>query len=713
MGFTSENTVDDSISNHRQGSNGRLIIAVDFGTTFSSVAYVRLEKDQNPEDVTLDDVRCINNYPDYRPQPGVLDLRQDVPTEIWYDPNAKQTPPNQASTYPEDDVSDYDQREGHFSSSDYDSDLGEQENIQATSSNGRTHIKAPWVERRPRYWGFGVQKQLNMVDIPKAEESRIARFKLLLDQKKETERVRLGLAPIFSTLRRRRFIKKDTDVITHYLTHLLQHTKNELQILGQLEGSIPIEFVMCVPAKWPAKGCRIMQDALKTAVKEAGMGNKADDGVCNLFIVSEPEAAATSVLAENDEVQRGETIVILDAGGGTVDAVTYQVTRGYPLRLASEVVQPDSQLCGASYINEKFERLLMQKLKDERYLETNGKTIKSIVEAQIINFENGEKRTFNATVSSSYMPYLFIDNLREDPNKKGQYQNRLEITRKEMVDVFHDPSLKGTKRMLKAQLELAKDRAYSVSKVILTGGFGQSPSLQSYLHSCVRKERNFEEGEITLLTASSPSTAVARGAVLRALNKEHGPARKSQCSYGFLRTEPYEPENYPAHAKTRCKIEPTDGMKYVDNAIHWLIKTGDDIPHKKTFVFPVEHRFPSTWKDLKCEETLYVSDEFRESHYRRSHPKNKGAELAGVIVADMNFLRTEGLIQLQRPEESSKSRNSLFWSVKLELALIVEGRNLRYEARWPISVDLPPGQQQDVKATGQICIAAAFEPGTK
>ena len=39
-----------------------------------------------------------------------------------------------------------------------------------------------------------------------------------------------------------------------------------------------------------------------------------------------------------------ETIVILDAGGGTVDATTYEVTNSHPLRLNNEAVNPGSTL---------------------------------------------------------------------------------------------------------------------------------------------------------------------------------------------------------------------------------------------------------------------------------------------------------------------------------------------------------------------------------
>jgi len=42
-------------------------------------------------------------------------------------------------------------------------------------------------------------------------------------------------------------------------------------------------------------------------------------------------------------MQKNETIVVLDAGGGTVDAVTYTCVNGNPVRLAAEVVPPDSK----------------------------------------------------------------------------------------------------------------------------------------------------------------------------------------------------------------------------------------------------------------------------------------------------------------------------------------------------------------------------------
>jgi hypothetical protein len=68
------------------------------------------------------------------------------------------------------------------------------------------------------------------------------------------------------------------------------------------------------------------------------------------------------------------------------------------------------------------------------------------------------------------------------------------------------------------------------------------------------------------------TTAVARGAVLRAFNKNHGPTRITSCSYGFLRTEPYAPDEHPAHKNARFVIDKADGERYINHTIDWLIQ---------------------------------------------------------------------------------------------------------------------------------------------
>lgn len=65
------------------------------------------------------------------------------------------------------------------------------------------------------------------------------------------------------------------------------------------------------------------------------------------------------------------------------------------------------------------------------------------------------------------------------------------------------------------------------------------------------------------------STAVACGAVIRALRKEEGPERVLQSSYGFLRTEPFG--SHTEHEGQKPKPDRIDGLEYIENTIDWVI----------------------------------------------------------------------------------------------------------------------------------------------
>jgi hypothetical protein len=86
------------------------------------------------------------------------------------------------------------------------------------------------------------------------------------------------------------------------------------------------------------------------------------------------------------------------------------------------------KLCGASYINERFEKLLLKRLKHEKYLVKNGKTIKSIVEGKVIEFENGEKRLIDTASEVFEAQTVWIDDLKASPSKRF-IQNRLWISK--------------------------------------------------------------------------------------------------------------------------------------------------------------------------------------------------------------------------------------------------------------------------------------------
>lgn len=293
--------VEESI----EPSRDRLIVAVDFGTTFSSVACSRFSDEIDRKLLGMQDVSCIKNYPDDRPPPGLAfawEPREDVPTELLYNlpQPRKQRDLGRKTNRSSEQVVDDDDDESV--ASDSSSDIS----IPAFASGGQAETDRNGLERdvglNRMFWGFGVQKQLKQVDIPKDGTRRLMRFKLMLDPNNpKTQDVRTDLAPILKKLRRWKLITQDTEVITEYLKQLFKHTKSELLRANLYRNGMPIEPVLCVPAKWPSKACRVMQAAMTEAVRTSGLGELTNNSLNDLFIVSEPEAAAASVLAEDND----------------------------------------------------------------------------------------------------------------------------------------------------------------------------------------------------------------------------------------------------------------------------------------------------------------------------------------------------------------------------------------------------------------------------
>src|SRR6266498_1462591 len=159
------------------------------------------------------------------------------------------------------------------------------------------------------------------------------------------------------------------------------------------------------------------------------------------------------------------------------------------------------------------------------------------------------------------------------------------------------------------------------------------------------------------------------------------------------------------------KLQTRLGDLSLINMLNNAPSKGDELPPFHEYYIPVLHTFPVKPKqEFLCEEILYVSDERHESHYKKDHPNNQGKRLhidlhihhcssvlpeliliimaclgveeAGKILADMTFLRTEGLIEPTIPKNGERGKKR--YEVQFSLVIIVDGRNLRYEARYPM-----------------------------
>ncbi|KAH7310909.1 hypothetical protein B0I35DRAFT_397312 [Stachybotrys elegans] len=674
----------------------RLIIGIDFGTTYSAVSYVAVPEQISPETIDPNSIRSIQNYPESWNFSSRDQVLMEVPTEVIYPLNQQSRRRemqeiefrNSGSDIVPDDDSEMDL---------HDPDCGiKSQQIPQRDEDDDTIMSTD--DSKSFRWGYEVHELWSLPSTHSdTSYAPLARFKLLLDESPMT----LSIRDNVKTLLHKSRIRKPEHVIADFLTCLLKHTQSELLKEG-FDSTWRKEVVLSVPAIWTQKACREMQTCLAMAMNNAQFHgvDVQNNHIENLFIVSEPEAAAEHILTAHDVLKRGDVFVLLDAGGGTVDANTYEISKKEPLRLSKEVVAIDGGLYGSSYLNQSFREYLHDLLADETYLEQGSETINGIIERIILDhFEYRLKRTYDCYAARGYKHFA-VSGLRDNSTK-----NFKKGCIRKINEIFLD-RLRGIASIMENQLVAAMSLGHKVEMVVLIGGFAASISLKKFLKKRLDQFNRQHDCCVTLMTPPLESTmnAVASGAVLRALNKTQGPQRIARSSYGVLRAEPFG--DHGAHEGLTPSYDKLDGQPYIMNTIDWVLKLGHSVPSVwQCQPFLCSHTFAKNSRHFICREVLYVSDTSTESHYRLSHPKNKGAEMVGEIVVDFTFLREQGLVRLTGPtmNRAGKKVGSWHYRVNFTMVIRVVDRDLECYAI----------HNNQVKKKCRINIASGFRPGVK
>lgn len=137
------------------------------------------------------------------------------------------------------------------------------------------------------------------------------------------------------------------------------------------------------------------------------------------------------------------------------------------------------------------------------------------------------------------------------------------------------PSLKIIDGLMLEQIQYARSDNVKVDKVVLVGGFGDSPSLRKFLQQSLEKSNEENMNNVELLHANIGTSAVgvAAGAIMRARNKESGPKRTPQRSIGMIRHIPWEEDQYSKEVlRQPVTFAEISQREYIKRTILWLIK---------------------------------------------------------------------------------------------------------------------------------------------
>ena len=272
-----------------------------------------------------------------------------------------------------------------------------------------------------------------------------------------------------------------------------------------------IRWCLTVPAVWKDDSKQIM----RRAAQKAGLIGEGSEDADRLLLVLEPEAAAVHcqqvMLRQNESAPLvvGKTIMIVDAGGGTVDITVHEVKD----RGLDELIPCGGGLYGSKYIDKSFREFLDLKLSlaamnefqaqwPVEYTKLMGETWESIK----CGYDADSKwrtsidlpRRLERIIKDNYPQIL--EQLASD--RGGSPLIRL--TNEDMKEIFK-PTIDLLIAEVKNQFTALEDSQCNI--LFLVGGFSESPLLKN------RIQEEFSHQVDKIIIPEHPSIAIVLGAI--------------------------------------------------------------------------------------------------------------------------------------------------------------------------------------------------------
>jgi molecular chaperone DnaK (HSP70) len=237
----------------------------------------------------------------------------------------------------------------------------------------------------------------------------------------------------------------------------------------------------------------------------------------NVRTISEPEAAAIYCKRDMKDtltLKVGDKFVVCDAGGGTVDIITFEVESidGEMVKL-KEAVAGDGHACGSVFLNRRFKKWLIANYQDHRGWESD--TLEDAME----HFEQDVKRNFRKCRDKNIVR---VTGLSDDP-KKGIRRQKLSV-QSDVMQTFFEPVISTITALVCAQLKAAK----GATAVLLVGGFGQSYYLEESIRDVIGED-------VALWKPRKGEEAVARGGLQISMAESSSETPKLQITSRIAR----------------------------------------------------------------------------------------------------------------------------------------------------------------------------------
>ncbi|KAF4216546.1 hypothetical protein CNMCM8980_001983 [Aspergillus fumigatiaffinis] len=421
--------------------------------------------------------------------------------------------------------------------------------------------------------------------------------------------------------------KTAVDVVADYLSEVYQHilktiskniTEADLRIT-------PLEFWFTVPAIWSDRAL----DATRTAAQRAGFGKSSLRPMDQIFLISEPEAAAVTALKKyttssmGGSVKAGDGVLVCDCGGGTVDITTYLVLEVFPKLKFEELCTGIGGKCGSTAVDRNFYKLMSDRFGhafDNLLTKRKSPGSDFMKKFEIIKRDFGtsdEDTTFELPLNMTVA--------NPDPEFFDEEERLVLISSADLRSIF-DPVIEQIVSLVQQQIADARKETGKdiINRIVLVGGFGDSEYLRKAFKSSFGST-----GKIIITVPDSPQAAIVQGAALRGLEGLQSTTKRCRRHYGFSRGIPFRAG---IDSELNAYYYLYSGEKMVSGIMKWMIAKGTTYTHDYTDTTSIRwaHGEHSSVREFVV--AFYACDQ-EEAPERQ---EDKAVYMVGTIIVDFS-----------------------------------------------------------------------------
>lgn len=473
-------------------------------------------------------------------------------------------------------------------------------------------------------------------------------------------------------------------VVEDYLTNVFEYLENAFRYFTEeLREDLKTDIVVTVPTGWSDRAV----NATYRALTKAGFSSLSFPKLEDVLFITEPEAAAiytARFLKDSlgkDFLKDGGYFILCDAGGGTVDVVSYKVKRLTPTFELEQIGGPTVDRCGSVFINMEFRKWLRNLIGPKNYQKIDQNTVMGKITSHSVEgkamrnlMEQFDDRKKAFTGSEDGDIAIRLPEPLADLSIPGKVDEGEVIISNSVMCEFFDVCVGKIVELIKGHIFQIEARKHAKPKnLFLVGGFAESRYLQDLIRD------TFKLYKMNLRRPETSWTAVVQGAVICGIEKEttKNLVKATSCrhNYGIRVAEVFSDTYHDPRDEVTNEIS---GMKMAEGQLLWLLNKGDVVLSSKPYKAEQDITVAFKRTDERSGQiTIYRfsdDDDERPMHFRNSKEELTTACVLRYDLSDYDWSLFDYV--------KGRSKKSDCYIAILKLTLSLEGTNLSATVKW-------------------------------